>query len=292
MNHSYRTGFLISVLLFQQFMGALAFPIAKYGLEFIEPFTFAFYRFVISSVILFLAVKIKKYPIAVEKKDYWKILGLGVLIVPVNQTLFLWGQSMTGVGHSSLLFATVPIWIFIAALIHLKEKPNWRRSSGIVIAVAGVVIIIATGAIELGVDYLWGDLLIFIAVLAWAYYTIVGKKLVEKYGAIRITAYALISGSMIYFPFGLYFAFAYDYSLAPLSAWWTVLYMAVGTSIIVYVLWYWVLKYMEASRIAVFHNIQPLIASVIAYFWLNEPLGLTFIIGGVIVIAGVIIAEV
>ena len=56
-------------------------------------------------------------------------------------------------------------------------------------------------------------------------------------------------------------------------------------------MWYWVLKYMEASRLAVYHNIQPIIASAIAYFWLGEPLTMAFIVGGLIVLVGVIVTE-
>jgi len=67
--------------------------------------------------------------------------------------------------------------------------------------------------------------------------------------------------------------------------------MAIGLSLVVYVLWYWVLKYWEASRMAVYHNVQPVIASVVAYLWLGEALTTGFLIGGVIVIAGVVISE-
>ena len=272
-------------------MGALTFPIAKFGLQFIEPFTFAFYRFGISSIVLLIVVRLMKHAIPIEKRDYWKIIGLGFLIIPFNQTTFLVGQSMTGAGHGSLLFATVPIWIFIGALIHLKEKAVLRRIVGIVVAMAGVVVVMATGAVEISTEYLWGDLLILVAVIAWAYYALMGKRLVMKYGAIRVTAYALISGSLLYFPFGLWTASRIDYSAIPVSAWLTVAYVALGVSVGAYVLWYWVLKYMEASRIAVFHNVQPLIAVAVAYVWLNEPLGLSFIVGGVIILAGMVIAE-
>ena len=284
--------YIISVLLIQQTLGALAFPISKYGLDFIEPFTFAFFRFLLASVSLLIIVYFRKYNRKIDKRDYLKIIGLGVLIIPINQTLFLWGQSMTAAGHGSLLFATVPIWILVAALIHLKERPGIRRVVGIIIAMGGVITVMASGALELGKEYLFGDFIILIAVIAWAYYTIFGKKLVQKYGAIRITAYALASGSMFYFPFGLYAALKFDYSQPPLEAWWAVVYMAIGTSLIAYVLWYWVLKYMDASRIAVFHNLQPFIAVSVAYVWLGEPLGAAFIVGAVVAIIGVIIAEV
>lgn len=288
----YSSFYLITVLLFQQTFGALAFPISKYGLEYIEPFTFAFYRFVLASVSLLLLVHFRKYDKKIERADYWKIIGLGVLIIPVNQTLYLWGQSMTAAGHGSLLFATVPIWILIAALIHLKERPGIRRVIGIFIAMVGVIIVMSSGAIELGTEYLFGDIIILIAVIAWGYYTIFGKKLVQKYGAIRITAYSLVSGSIMYLPFGLYAAIKFDYTQAPIESWLAVVYMAIGTSLVAYILWYWVLKYLEASRIAVFHNLQPFIAAGVANIWLNEPLGTAFIIGALVAILGVVVAEV
>ncbi|MDH4158079.1 MAG: DMT family transporter, partial [candidate division Zixibacteria bacterium] len=194
---------VLPVLLFQQTLGAICFPIAKYGLGTIDPFVFAFYRFVISSAVLLLVVKFRKHDRPVERADYWKIFGLGVIIIPFNQAMYLFGQSLTGAGHGSVLFATTPIWIFLAALVHLKEKVIARRAIGIVLALVGVIITVTGGAIQISTEYLWGDIIILIAVFAWAYYTVLGKPLVRKYGAIRTTAYALASGSALYFPFGL-----------------------------------------------------------------------------------------
>ncbi len=278
-------------MLFLQVTASLCYPIAKYGLEQIEPFTFAFYRFLLASaVLLTIALFISKKP-RIERRDAWRIVGLGVLIVPLNQTLFLVGQSMTGAGHGALLFATTPVWVFVLALIHLKEHTNWRRTTGIIVALAGVMIILLSGAFEVGTEYLWGDLVILIAVMAWGYYTILGKRLVVKYGALRVTAYSLAAGSTLYFPFGFYQACRFDYSQVTLGAWGSIAYMAIGLSVIVYVLWYWLLKQLDASRIAVYHNIQPVIASAVAYFFLGESLGLAFIVGGFVVIGGVILTE-
>ncbi|UCG60312.1 MAG: DMT family transporter [Candidatus Zixiibacteriota bacterium] len=285
------TGLIVSVLLLQQTLGGLTFPVARFGLDFIEPFTFAFFRFVLSSTVLLIWVRLKRHPTPIEKKDRLKIVGLGFLIIPFNQTMYLVGQSLTGAGHGSLLFATVPIWILILALVHLRERPSLRRTAGIFIAMAGVVVVVASGAVEISSEYLWGDLIILVAVIAWAYYTILGKPLVRKYGALRVTAYALGSGSALYFPFGVLAASRFEFTGVPASAWWSIVYVALGVSVAAYVLWYWVLKYMEASRVAVFHNMQPLLAAGVAYVWLGEPLGLSFLVGGSIAIGGVVVAE-
>lgn len=284
--------YLMTVVILQQAAGAMCFPISKYGLDIIEPFTFAFYRFVISSVILAAIVLLKKHDIPIARSDYWKIIGLGFLIIPFNQTLYLLGQSLTGAGHGAMLFATVPVWILLAALLHLKEKFAWRRGLGVAVALVGVFVIMKAGASEFGKEYFYGDLIILVAVIAWAYYTVLGKPLVRKYGALRVTAYALLSGSVLYFPFGLYMALKFDYSQVTLGAWGSVLYMAVGISVVVYVVWYWLLKYWEASRIAVYHNIQPVLAAAVAFVWLGEPVGWSFVVGSLIALSGIVLAEV
>ncbi len=278
-------------MLFLQVTASLCYPIAKYGLEQIEPFTFAFYRFLLASTVLLAITRFTSKKPKIERRDAWRIIGLGILIVPLNQTLFLVGQSMTGAGHGAFLFATTPVWIFVLALVHLKEKTTWRRTTGIIVALAGVMVIMLSGAFDVGTEYLWGDLIILISVMAWAYYTILGKKLVVKYGAIRVTAYSLAAGSALYMPFGFYQAYGFDYSQVTLGAWGSIAYMAIGLSVIVYVLWYWLLKQLDASRIAVYHNIQPVIASAVAYFFLGESPGLSFIVGGLVVIGGVILTE-
>ncbi|MFH1688567.1 MAG: DMT family transporter [bacterium] len=286
------TGTLVSVIVLLQLVASFCYPIAKYGLDIIEPFTFAFYRFMLASVALLIAAAFTSKERRVARKDYPRIVLLGILIIPLNQTLFLVGQSLTGAGHGAFLFATTPIWIFALALIHLKEKFFWRRAIGIAIATIGVVVIMISGGLEVSRDYIIGDLIIILSVIAWAYYTILGKPLVQKYGAIRVTAYALATGSLFYLPVGICFATRYDYSQATPAAWWSVVYMAIGLSLVVYVLWYWVLKQMDASRLAVYHNIQPIIASTVAYVWLGESLSTAFVVGGAIVLAGVVITEI
>ena len=285
-------GTLIFAVLVQQLIASLCYPIAKVGLAIIEPFTFAFYRYILSAIILLVVARfLRQKSNPVEKKDWPRIVLMGLLIIPFNQTLFLLGQSMTAAGHGAFLFSTTPVWILVLAMVLLKERPTARRIFGIVLAVSGVMVIMSTGAIVVGTEYLLGDLIIMVSVLAWAFYTTIGAPMVRKYGAWRMTAYSLSFGSLMYFPFGLYRALQYDYSQATPFAWFSVVYMAIGLSVIVYVIWYWLIKYIDTSRAAVFQNIQPIVASVVAYFYLGEGLGTGFLVGGAIVILGVLLSE-
>lgn len=226
------------------------------------------------------------------KKDHIRIFLIGILVIIFNQALFIFGQSMTSASHSSLLFATLPIFIYGLAIIFLGEKPTIRRTAGILIAAVGVYIILAGGKVRFGAEYLVGDAFVLMAVVAWAVATVMVKPLAIKYGAFRVIGLALVYGSVVYAPCGLYRALQHDFSGVTWVGWVSLAYLVLIISILAYFLWYWVLKYMEASRLAVIQNIQPIIASAVAVVLLSETISRAFVIGGIVVITGVILTEI
>lgn len=283
--------FLYSVILFHQLLTSLAFPIAKLGLNQIDPFTYAFIRFTLSSAIYLPILLLLRNRMKIPARDHLRIFLIGIILIPFNQVLFLLGQSMTSASHSSLLFATVPIFIYVLAIVFLGEKPTVRRTAGILVAAGGVYVILSGGTPVSGTASLAGDLLILLAVVAWAVATVMAKPLAVRYGAFRVTGHALVYGSLLYFPYGLYRAVDFRFDGVSWVGWFSVLYMALVVSLVAYILWYWVLKYMEASRVAVLQNIQPVIASAVAAVVLAEQISSGFVLGGIIVIAGVVLTE-
>ncbi|MCP4706045.1 MAG: DMT family transporter, partial [candidate division Zixibacteria bacterium] len=250
------------VIMLHQILAACAFPIAKLGLHEIDPFVFAFFRFSFASlvyapILIFLSKRQK-----ISKKDNRRILLGGMVIIPFNQVLYLIGQSKTLANHSGLLFATVPVFLYILAIFILKEKATLRKTAGILVATIGVYTILSGGKVEFGTEYLYGDILILICVLAWACGTIILKPLTNKYGAFRVIGLALTYGSIAYFPFGFWQASQAPLSSISLTGWLSVCYMAVGLSVLGYFFWYWTLKYMDVTQMAILHNFKPIIATV------------------------------
>jgi drug/metabolite transporter (DMT)-like permease len=275
-----------------QFLGAISYPIARYGLINIDPFVFAFFRFLLAGSILLGVTLFKRPTPPIERNDLLKILGLGVLIIGLNQLLFLVGQSKTAAGHGAIIYATQPVWIYLLSMMLGKEFLNWRRVGGITLAVIGAVVIVGSAARGGDAATLTGDLILFISVCAWAGYVVLGRPLVKKYGALRVTAYALSFGALLYAPVGLWFAIHTDYSAVPIGVWGSIVFMAIAISTIVYVVYYWLIKYIDASRVAVIHNVQPAIATALAWLFLGETVGLVFVAGSIIVLGGVILSEV
>ena len=272
-----------------QLIAGGTFPIAKIALAHFEPFTLAVTRFVIASVCMFSIVKFSGRLQRIEKSDWWRFVWLGLLAVPLNQLLFLYGLQFTTPGRSALYYGATPAFVFILAIWYLKEKISLLKILGIAISFAGVVIILRTGRFD--ADTLFGDSLVILAVIAYAGYTIFGKPLILKYGPLTTTAYALVVGTALYLPLGVVYAARFDYGSVPAAGWLSLLYIAIVTSVIAYSIWFWALGRMEASKLSIFQNLQPIIAAILSFMFFGESFGWDFYIGGSMVIAGVVLTQ-
>ncbi|OGC93294.1 MAG: hypothetical protein A2W25_16295 [candidate division Zixibacteria bacterium RBG_16_53_22] len=288
--NSIRAGVFWALML-QAVASAGTYIVAKGALREIAPLTFGFYRFCLASLIFagFMIVRRRYFPYS---QSEWKlVLLLSILAIPINQGFFLVGLSLTPPTHPALLYATAPIWVYILSAWRKEEKFNTQKSIGIAIALAGVLAFFLEKGITLALQDLLGDSLILIAVWAWAFYTVLGRPLAQERGAMTVTASALILGTLIYFPLGIYLALRFDYASVTWVGWSGVIYTAVITSVILYTLWYWIIKQMEPSKAAVFSNLQPVLTAVMAYFLLGERLSAASIVSGIVIIIGVYVTQ-
>jgi drug/metabolite transporter (DMT)-like permease len=272
-----------------QLIAGGTFPIAKIAVNSIEPLTLALLRFGIASIVMMVILVATGRVKRIERADWMRFIVIGLLAVPLNQLLFLYGLKFTTAGRSALYYGATPIFVFLLAIFYLKEKMTLMKSLGIIASFAGVAIILRGGRLDEGV--LFGDFMVILAVIAWAAYTVFGKPLLHKYGSLTVTAYALLIGTLAYLPIGLYPAVKFNYAAVPLSAWLSLLYIAIMTSVIAYSIWYWALARMEASKLAIFQNLQPVFATILSVIMVSESFGLDFYLGGAMVIGGVLLTQ-
>jgi len=272
-------------------MASGTFLAAKVALRDIPPLDMAFMRFVIAALILWPLGEYRRRGRRIESADNWRFWGLGILAIPINQGFFLYGLNWTTAGHGALLYALTPLFVLLLAAWALRERITLVRAIGIAIALFGVLLVLAEQGIELAPGQFTGDILILIAVIAWSYYTVLGKPLIKKYGAMVVTARAMTYGTILFIPVGLYAMRNFQPEAVALDAWLGLLYCAILTSVVAYTLWYWALHFIDAAQVAVFNNMQPIIAAFLGWLLLSEPLTTVFLTGGALVLVGVYLTE-
>ena len=224
-----------------------------------------------------------------------KVLLLSFVGVPVNQGFFLFGLQLSTAAHAALLYTLTPLFVLLLAQALIGELPGRRTVAGTAIALAGALWVLFHRGLDLSRGPLLGDLLLLVAVLAWAVYTAEGRELVSAYGALPTIAWTLIGGTLMFLPLGLgSLLFARNreqIASASREAWLGLAYLIVVTSVIAYLLWYWALGHLAAARVAIFTNLQPLATAGLAHVFLKEQVTLAFLAGAVVVVAGVVIAQ-
>lgn len=227
----------------------------------------------------------------IERADYGRIFLLGLLNVPLNQLLYLNGVKYTTPANSALLYAMTPALVFIFTLIRHSERPTLGKVIGIVLAVVGAGIIMMEHGATVAPEHTLGNILIFIAVIAWSLFTMLGRPMVLKYGAVYVTAVNMILGAIIYLPIGLLMGGIGDIGNISGTSWVAILYLAAIASVLNYILWYYALAKLETTKVAIFQNLQPIMTTVMALYLGRVVLTPQLGAGGVLTLAGVLIVQ-
>jgi drug/metabolite transporter (DMT)-like permease len=278
-------------LVFQQLIAGGTHIVAKATLHDVDPVTLTLLRSIVTACIMMVVMLLKEPRWRIERVDYVRLLWLSLLAVPINQFIFFYGISRTTASNAALLYATTPVVVLVLSRLILKESLTWKKVVGVIIALIGVTSVIFEDGFEMNSSHTYGNLLLVAAVFAWSLFTIFGKSLIEKYGAFYVTSLVLILGMVLYLPIGLLFGNRISLFSLSTSDWEGLVYFSIGTSFLGYFLWYYALGRMEASKVAIFSNAQPFLTTLLAVVFLSQSVSTTFILGGLVTISGVTLAQ-
>ncbi len=227
-------------------------------------------------------------------RDLCLLAVLGVGGITLNQLFWTLGVARTTVLHSSMIMATTPLWVVGMAAAMRLEPINRVRLLGIGIALVGVVSLqfIRTRAVA-GQQQptLLGDFLILGCAIPLAAMTVFGKRHKPKLGGIAVNAMGYVGGSVLLAPLLWWAGRNFDFSKLSPGAWFGMFYMGAFSSVTGYLIYYYVLARIPASRVGAFQYLQPVIATALAFFILGERVGEGALAAGGMVFAGIFVTE-
>ncbi len=280
------------LILLNQLIASLTHIIAKDITSYTEPALVLLFRaLVASSCFGIYLLFFRKNKVPFKKKDIPILLILSAINIPINQFLFVESVKLTSAPNVSLAYSLSPVFVFILSSSILKEMPTAKKLLGILIAVTGTIVVISQNGIDFDSKGFLGDILALIASVSWAFYLLLGKNFTMKYGAIYSTSLVMIIGTFIFIP--LFFITGNRFVVPNLTFidWSKIFYLGIVTSVINYVVNYYVLKRMEATKLSIFTNLQPVLTTVLAILLLNYSLSPEFIIGSIGIIGGVYLTQ-
>ena len=283
----------LSIMTICVFVWALAFPFIKIGLKELSFINLTIMRFLVVCITFITLLLIKTNSFSkLYKKDILPIFLLGFFGVIVYNLGLNYGEQLISPGAASLIIATIPVFIVIFAVILLRERIGLIKLLGIIISLCGVLIISALGTKEavIRITYFYAAIAVLIAAIMGALYTIAGKKFLERYNGLSLTAYAILLGSLGLIPFISKSLFD-EVAVMSINGWIAVLFLGLCSTVVGYVIWYVALKIKTASEISVFLYAIPIISTIVSFFWLGYHITEFFVLGGILVLSGLIIVN-
>ena len=279
------------LLFLPPFFWSTNFIVGKALVGLVPPWTLNTGRFAVSSLFLI--------PLVLYQREWQKIPR--EVIVPLilmsltgvfafNSVLYAALHYTTAI-NATLVNSTTPITTACLAWLIIAEKMTWRRILGICLSFSGIGWIVSHGSLETlyGLSFNPGDIIVFFATTLWGFYSVMAKRMMQQLSPLTLTATTTWIGSLFLLP-----AAALELSRSPADLFrqevlLAFLYLGVFPSFVAFLIWNRSILLFGPSRATLVYNTLPLFAVFLSVIFLGETLMLYQIVGGVVVIAGVII---
>jgi drug/metabolite transporter (DMT)-like permease len=224
-------------------------------------------------------------PAAVIPHFHLFIMGLSG--ISIFYIFFNYSLKYTSASTGALLEGFIPVNIAILAVIFLKEKLLPGQLAGILLSVAGVILVGFVRVPPVNAPHpLLGNILMIVCVFAWSVYTIVSKK-VAHLNPVFVITYITVAGTILLVPSMLFEMKGRDWPQLSANAWTAAIYLGAVASALCYFLYNKALDSLTASQVGNFLNLDPVTGALIAIIFLDEKIVLLQVAGCLMVFTGV-----
>lgn len=233
----------------------------------IPVFYFVFVRILLAGVILFLFNTAYGRIKRIQKKDMPKFLLLAFFEPFIYFICETYGLKETGSPTlSAMIIATIPIFSIGAGIFFFKEKISMMNITGIMLSLVGIVMV-AMSKGELGDNFIWGVILLLIAVLSEVGHASITKSLAGNYSSQIIVMYQFLIGSVYLFPLFIWKGigdFDVNTYFTP-EVWYPIICLAILCSSLAFSLWVSTIKNLGVAKSSIFSALIPVAAALIAW---------------------------
>ena len=269
-----------------------SFASTKYALAQAEPMVILWLRLIIGMPVLFVGLLWERSLRLPSRNEAVALFLMGFQGIFFHQAIQSYAMKTAGAANANWMMIATPALVAILGRIFLKETISGRGICGMILAAAGVTLVIGRGTVvtaNSGGFGSIGDLIMLLSVLNWAVFLIVSRRVLTKdlspafvifwemlFALIAATPFAILTGS--------------DFSVIPsftMGTWTALIFLGAFSSALAYIFWFKALSIFTVAKVAVFQFLQPIAGVVISYFLVGERFTPWLFVGGTMILFGV-----
>lgn len=266
------------------------FGIVKSAYQDLPPVLFAAIRFTVSGILVLILTLWREKEIWIQWKDVARVVVVGGMGIGFYQIFWSLGLNVTSASNSALIVSTQPLLGALYMNLIKKEVVGTRRYMGMLLALAGVILVILkpTAHLHFSFDTLWGDLITLMAgISSTVFFSAWSRPLLKVYSPMRLMGYCMMIGASVLWIAAFIMPHSITWDLMGARAWWSLGYAIFFSGVLGHICWYEGIRRIGVTKSMVHLYFIPICAVLFNYFLMGEKIFFQQILGGTLILWGV-----
>jgi len=266
------------------------YVVSKVVLEIIPPFSLVTIRLILGAITLAIVLFLRGFP-AISRRQISQVLGVGFVGYGISLSLQFLGTKLSTAANGSLVTSATPAFVLLFAWILLKEKITLRRLMALFLATLGVIAVIDPRSAQLNPDLFLGNLSLIGAAVTWALYSVLVRKVTQNTDVLLFSLIAFLGGLPVVIPAGAWELSTVGMGMISLGVIAGVLFLGVISTALAMVLWNTAFAFVDASVASLTFFAQPVVGTLLGWFFLKETITPLFLLGGLLIGIGLVVSS-
>jgi drug/metabolite transporter (DMT)-like permease len=266
------------------------YVVSKVVLEFIPPFALITLRLILGGLTLWF-ILLARGGMKVSPQQFLRVFGVGTIGYGISLGFQFVGTKLSTAANGSLVTSATPAFVVLFAAIILGEKLTFRRMSALLVASLGVLAVIDPRNAQLNPDLFWGNAALLAAALTWALYSVLIRLVTRRLDVLTVSLIAFLGGLPIVVPAGAWEVHTQGIGAITAGLIGGILFLGIISTALAMVLWNMAFAVLDAGVASLTFFAQPIVGTLLGWFFLGETITPLFLLGGVLIALGLVIAS-
>jgi len=265
------------------------YVVSKVVLEIIPPFTLVALRLILGILTLAI-VLVFRGGLKITRTQFLQVFGVGFVGYGISLSLQFLGTKLSTAANGALVTSATPAFVLLFAWIVLSEKITPQKFIALLFATAGVIAVIDPRAAKLDPELFLGNLFLLGAAVTWALYSVLVRKTAKNLDVLPLSLIAFIGGLPVVIPAGAWELNTVGVGAISLGVVGGVLFLGIISTALAMVLWNNAFAVLDAGSASLTFFAQPIVGTLLGWFFLGEKITPLFLLGGVLIGIGILIS--
>lgn len=270
------------------------YVVSKVVLEVIPPFSLLTLRLLMGAIALAIVIYFRNRKtnskISITKEFFWTSFWVGFVGYGISLGFQFVGTKLSTASNGALITSTTPAFVLLFAPFLLGEKTTWQRIIALVVSTLGVVAVIDPRTAELSSSLFWGNMSLLAAGLTWALYSVLVRKVSQNADLLTSSTIMLLGGLPTSIAFSIWEMNSQGIGEITIGIIGGLLFLGIISTAVAMFLWNYAFAELPAAVASLTFFAQPVVGTLLGWFFLSETITPLFIFGGALITIGILIA--